>query len=173
MSEQVTKQVAVETLAEGHRLLFEAIDPLSGDLIDKHGLGGGEWSIKDLIGHLESWERAALDTIEDRRAKRSPRIRQLVHDAESMNSFNASEVDRKRTRRWEEQRAAYQVTHDLLIETIAEMDDSEWSNPDDEGWTLGMQVGSNTGAPERPFGHVFAHIEDVRNVVHLARGGSG
>src|SRR5262245_66194369 len=40
--------------------LMTAIDPGAFETV---GLGGGDWPLKDLLGHLEAWEQHALDAI--------------------------------------------------------------------------------------------------------------
>ena len=61
-----------------------------------------------------------------------------------------------------------------LIGQIDGMTDEEWSSKvryeTERRWTAASLLGSITGAPQRPFGHAFAHIPDLEAFVSSLRG---
>jgi hypothetical protein len=59
-----TRTEAIGILERERRATLELIDRLPARAITTRGLGGGDWSPKDLIGHLESWEQHALDALD-------------------------------------------------------------------------------------------------------------
>jgi hypothetical protein len=59
----IARAEAIGRLREQRATTLALIDELSSRARTTPGLGGGEWSAKDLLGHLESWERHALDAL--------------------------------------------------------------------------------------------------------------
>jgi hypothetical protein len=176
--------VSGETAEQAASILEEgaaALDALLGRLDEAAGgargtIGGGAWSARDLVGHIETWEQVALDTVEDVLAGRPPRIRQVVTDMASLDRFNAAEVERKAARGWAEALASFHKTHDRLLRTIRGLGPDEWGRRPagrEEGEaarTLGEEVGSSLGAPGKPFRHVWAHLDDLAAFVAVAEG---
>ena len=67
----VSRAEALTTLAEGQAELDRLVGGMSnGALARRATIGGGDWSAKDLIGHIASWEALALEHIENTRAGR-------------------------------------------------------------------------------------------------------
>ncbi|MGE0057491.1 MAG: DinB family protein, partial [Dehalococcoidia bacterium] len=57
----------IEALATLQRLrgeLLALVEQMTLDQLEHHGLGGGDWSVKELLGHLESWEEHVLGALE-------------------------------------------------------------------------------------------------------------
>ena len=59
-----SRRSALCILADGHARVRDLIAQLPPRARTTPGLGGGDWSPKDLIGHLETWERFALDALD-------------------------------------------------------------------------------------------------------------
>ena len=55
-----SREEALAIIRSDRRTLLTLIDRLPARALSRAGLGGGDWSPKDLIGHLESWEEHAL-----------------------------------------------------------------------------------------------------------------
>ncbi len=55
---------ALRVLGEDHESVRELVERLgSDDLARPATIGGGDWSAKDLLGHLTSWEEHALEAL--------------------------------------------------------------------------------------------------------------
>lgn len=159
---------AVDVLESGHETLMALVAELSPERgSEPRALGGGDWSVKDLIGHVETWEQVALDSLEDFRSGAPARIGQIVTGRESLDTFNLGEVRRKAESQWTDALHSYQETHRRLVGELRAMSDEEWNAPipDRPEGSLGDGLGSNTGAPGKPFGHVFAHLDDLKAFV--------
>lgn len=92
-------------------------------------IGGGEWSARDLIGHIDSWEEIALEALEDWRASRRPWIEgHFERGAEGIDELSARAVQEARALALSqvEQRAA--EVHRRLLAAIAGMSDAEWEH---------------------------------------------
>ena len=81
-------------------------------------LGDGTWSVKDLLGHLASWEARALEIIGVRPKN--------DHAFASADEFNAHHLDDKRSWSLEEVWRYYDDVRSELVSTIDQMDDERW-----------------------------------------------
>jgi hypothetical protein len=142
--------------------LLEALAPRARTV---RGLGGGAWSPKDLLGHLESWERHALDAIAawDEGA---PAPIDVAFRTLSLAAINEREVARKAT--WSFRRIASSAssTHQELIDAIRAMTDERWGRPATPRARvpLGDRLGQIlTG--KGPFGHDGAHHPSLESFV--------
>src|SRR5438309_4032353 len=74
MSES-TRQEALATLQQGNDALAALFAQLSPDQMVKAAtIGGGDWSAKDLLGHIAFWEELAAQTLAEWRAGQRPSI---------------------------------------------------------------------------------------------------
>jgi hypothetical protein len=161
-----TRQEASAILARGDRLVHELLDGLPEDtLVESATIGGGDWSAKDLVGHLTLWEEEALTTIEECRRGERPSIDAVFTD-DGTDELNDREVERRAGTPLDEVRARAADVHERLLAELAAMTDQEWAQP--PAWegsphgSLGEVLGGILGAPEQPFGHTFAHEADLR-----------
>jgi hypothetical protein len=134
----------------------------------KRGLGGGEWSPKDLLGHLESWEQHALGAIEAwARGAAAPIDAELR--ASGVNALNARTFEEKARRAYSRQLASTERTRDRLLDAIASIPDERWASPATSRarTPLGHGIGRILGGPEGPFRHDGAHLPSLRAFVDL------
>jgi hypothetical protein len=139
--------------------LLAAIDPAA---FETAGLGGGTWSPKDLVGHLETWEENALDAIDAwDRGDRSPVAAKL--QALGTDGFNAQEVDRKAATPGEAVRTSAAATHARMLERFAALSDDGWSAAPVAGdeKTAAEQLGGILGGDLGLFRHDPDHWPDL------------
>ncbi len=150
-------------LIQKHAQEFEdLVIKVPENLATRRGVVGGDWSVSDLVGHIETWEEAALRTIES--WPKDPDNPQW----QAIDDFNAKHVESKRARSWQENWSSYQDTHKRLIDAVASIPDKEWNSVmegAEDTRTLGQRVAGNLAAPKMPFGHVTAHLDDLRAAI--------
>jgi hypothetical protein len=178
---QPTRQEAIETLEEGHARVKELMSGLSeDDLIRAATIGGGDWSAKDLIGHLATWEEVALRTLQEFQKGEIPWVERdegpfSPPATGKVDAFNARSVAEKQQRSVGEVRSGADRTHRELVEAIQALSEEEWTakptypTPMDRRRRLVTLLGSVLGAPQRPFGHAFAHLPDLEAYVASVR----
>lgn len=163
--EQLTRGGAIAILREGHEDLFDLIDGMSEDTKTKRPAVGEHWSVIDLLGHIETWEGLALETIRDWRARKEPTSRKRIAAAGGVDGFNAAEIEAKRSQPTSSVIQSAGVTYQELIEAIDELTDPEWTEPPffktDRQETLGEMVGRVLGADTGLFRHFEDHIADL------------
>jgi hypothetical protein len=166
-----SRETAVETLEEGHRLITELAERLSEpDFARGATIGGGDWSAQDLVAHLTTWEEVALEALEEWRQGARPTAETELFGTEGgVDDFNAKTVEAKRAHSAAEIREAATRVHEALVTQIGELSDEEWNArapyPTERRRHLFELLGSILGAPKRPFGHAFAHVDDLQAYV--------
>jgi len=162
---------AIEVLESGNRAIRELLELIDADeLVRPRTMGGGAWSVKDLLGHIAFWEELALDTIDDWRRHERPGVMAIFERGPAgTDEANAENQARTVKESPSEVHARLENAHRALVGSIGAMLDSEWSAAtffeDPEHHNLGELLGSVVGAPNKPFGHVDAHLDELRAYV--------
>jgi len=139
--------------------LFSRLDEAA--LMRPATIGGGEWSAKDLIGHIAFWEELALEAIDASRAGRKPAVDEFKNadEANAHNQRNTAPQSLAETRKRAE------AAHHAITAAIQAMSDQEWSaplgGPSSQSRTLGERVGGILGGPRGAFDHAWAHLDDL------------
>lgn len=177
---QPTIAEAIETLEEGHARVGELLRRLDDAAFEAPAtIGGGDWSAKDLLGHLATWEDLGLRSLDEWRRGEMPWIERPegVFSAPAtgkVDAFNARTVAEFRTVPADAARGRAEDVHRRLVAALSELAPHEWTakatyeTPNDRRRRLGTLLGSILGAPQRPFGHAFAHLDDLRRYVDSA-----
>lgn len=143
--------------------LFAALS--DADAITPGTIGGGEWSAKDLMGHLAFWEELAIEAIDAWRGGRIPRA-ESIFTADDVDAINAENFAQTAAQSLEELRRRAQESHQRIVALIGSLSDEEWNSKPayetERRKRLSEMLGAVLGAPKRPFGHAFAHEADLR-----------
>lgn len=176
-----SRDEALATLADGQARVDQLLGHLSNAQLTRPAtIGGGDWSAKDLIGHLATWEALALQTIQEWQRHEIPWVErdEGVFSAPAtgkIDAYNARAVVEKEGQDMAEVRAEAERVHRDLIAAIDSVGDQEWAKtafyptPNGRRRKLATLVGSVLGAPQRPFGHAFAHLPDLEAYVAKVR----
>jgi hypothetical protein len=160
---------AIRILTEQRAETLALLERLPPRARTRPGLGGGAWSPKDLLGHLESWEQHALDALAAwDRNERAPI--DLALRREGLTSVNRREVERKATRSYPSIVARAARTHARLLDAIGSMSDQRWHAPATSRGRkpLGHRLGQLL-VGVGPFGHDQAHLPSLRAFVRDGR----
>lgn len=153
-----TRRRAISILRSGRAQTRELIEQIPRSRLTTPGLGGGEWSAKDLIGHLASWEAFALDALAAwERGERAP-IDDLQFTV-STSRINRGNVERKASWSLAKVRRDAERTHRELLDTLGSLSDTRWRRPVSPRGRkpLGVRLGGILGGPSGPFRHDEAH----------------
>jgi DinB superfamily len=161
-----TRKEALAIVRGDRDRLLALLERLPARALSRTGLAGGDWSPKDLMGHLESWEEHALEAMaaweQGRRAAIDRDLKTL-----GLDGVNAREVERKKATPAREAFDRAARTHASLIEAIEGVDETRWEAPvrGRSGRSLGVRVGNILGGPEGFFKHDRAHLDEVETFV--------
>jgi uncharacterized damage-inducible protein DinB len=161
MSEDVPGRLdAIRLLREDRARTTKLLRRLSTDLFVETGLGGGAWSPKDLVGHLETWEQHALDALEAiERGEPAPIAQQQL----DTDALNLREVERKAGLSAEAIARSAATTHGRLLAALEALPDERWNAPEGEGTerTVADRLGSILGGSRGFFRHDPDHWDDL------------
>jgi hypothetical protein len=153
---------ALAALQAGQDELDRLVNQLTDAQLDEPGTLPGGWAAKDVVGHVAFWEELGLETIDSFRGGITPRVATTETDA--LNAQNQAE---QAGRSIFELRNRAGDAHEALLGVLHTLTDAEWHArvpwPDDR--VLGDYLGGVLGAPDRPFGHAYAHLDDLRKFV--------
>jgi len=165
---------ALATLEAGQEELGSLFGRLTdAELSQPATIGSGEWAAKDLMGHIAFWEELALETIDAWRAGRRPRVEDISGPA-GTDRANADNQARTAPQSTAEIRSRAASAHQALLAALQSLSDAEWHAPAPyqaaTQASLGDMLGGVLGAPNYPFGHTYAHLDDLRSYVRSRRG---
>jgi hypothetical protein len=153
---------AIGILEAGDSRLRALTDRLTTDEIcTTSTIGGGEWSVKDLLGHIAFWEERALATLDDWRAQR-------VLSPSNVEGWNADNHRQSAGQPLAAVRERASLAHDKLIAAIRSVTEANWAAAVVVGGrslSLGERIGEITGGPKGAFDHVDAHRRDLESYV--------
>jgi len=162
--QDVMRADALATLQDGDARIQDLLAGLTPDQMTAPAtIGSGDWSAKDLVGHLAFWEELALSalTVWSRGAEPD-----MVGAVDEVNAAN-----HVRKAKWSLERvvAESREVHERLIREIEALSDREWTAPAPKSFArregLGARLGGLTGAADGMFRHAFAHLGDLRGYV--------
>jgi hypothetical protein len=163
----------MRTLEEEMREVLALYDRLPTRARTTTGLGGGDWSPKDLLGHLESWQGYALEALDAWDEGHGPPIDAVIWST-GTSAVNREAVERKSSRRPADQRRRAEATHERLMARLAGLSDTRWRRPGtSRGRTpVGARLGDLLGGTPGPFRHAGAHLPQLRAFVEDRTRGS-
>jgi len=156
---------AIAALQRGDRALTRLLAPLPTRALTRPGIGGGDWSPVDLVGHLESWERHALGALAAwARRERAPI--DVALRSRGLDAVNAEELGANAGRPPSVVLRRARRTHAELVAAIRDIPDGAWQRPPlTSGRPLALRVGGILGGPGGPFRHADAHLPELRAFV--------
>jgi len=162
-----SRDEAVRILVETRQVTDALVADLEPRQLDEiRGLGGGSWSIKDLLGHLATWEERGLFFAG---------VREHPGTAEpsTTDDFNRFHVERKSAWSPEEVVADSETVRAALIAAISDMPDERWREKIQTRTgksALGLVLGNVlAGAKYGLFAHDLAHYRDLKAAVTAER----
>jgi Mycothiol maleylpyruvate isomerase N-terminal domain len=159
---QPSKAEALAIVRDDREAILALVERLPSRALSLAGLGGGDWSPADLIGHLESWEQHALEAMAAwERGERAAIDRDLEDGG--VDAVNARDIERKKDTAPPDAFTRAAATHAALIDAIEPLSDARWAEPVRSGGarSLGERVGGILGGPEGPFTHDRAHLPEL------------
>ena len=167
-----TRRAAIRIIEEGHAEIRGLIDRLRPRDVTRQEIGRGRWSAKDVIGHMATWERFALEALEA-----WDRDRPWARESDLWNSVsrtNVAELERHRRLSTPVVRRRADAAHEDLLARLRAMSDARWRAPaTSRGRSpLGSRLGGILSGPGGPFRHAEEHLRDLRIFVEGATGRS-
>ena len=167
----LSQQEALRILEQEHRSVRALIGRLSpADFERPATIGDGDWSARDLLSHLTSWEQHALDAL-DAWGRGEPAPLQRPLRAKGLNALNAETLAADRNRSPSSVRRRFDEVHRRLVTEIRKVSTAAWQSPPTARARrpLGDVLGGILSGPDGPFAHASAHLEDLGAFVESVR----
>jgi DinB family protein len=161
----ITRHDAIDLLEGGHARIGRLLKQLPQHWMARPGIGGGEWTPKDLVGHLCFWEENVLEAIAAwDRGERAPIDRAIY--TRSIALINAEGVRTRSRHTLARVSRDWDNVHGELIRTIRTMPDARWEKPATPRGrkSMGHRMGQLLIGRE-PFTHADAHLKDLESFV--------
>jgi DinB superfamily len=157
-----TRDEAIDVVRADRAHTLELIERIAPNALTLPGLGGGEWSPKDLLGHLESWEEHALGSLDAWERGEEPPVGHHLRTI-GTDELNRREVERKKDRSLEDTWASVGMTHERLLDRFAALSDARWGEPAGAGdeVTVGERLGGVLGGQLGGFRHDPDHWDEL------------
>ncbi len=157
-----TRREAIRILERSRSETLALMDQLPRRALTTPGLGGGDWSPRDLIGHLASWEEFALDALAAWDRDEPAPIDGLWRSM-STSRINSQNVERKAGLPPSRVRRDAERVHAELIAAIRGMSDARWRGPVTSRGRkpLATRLGGILGGTGL-FGHDESHLPTLR-----------
>jgi|SRR5690348_6256909 len=137
------------SLGQERAALLDAIKDLPDDFLDRKGVVG-EWSIKNVLGHLVAWESAVTEFLPERVATGArPAIFALIGDDE--DGWNAREVASREHLTPRQELNEFERSRQALLQTLRELGEEMLSREHPwKGWdgTVAAYVLDSVGGHE-------------------------
>jgi hypothetical protein len=158
-----TRAEAIRILERGRSETLALLEQLPRRALTIIGLGGGEWSPKDLLGHLASWEEFALDALAAWDRDEAAPVDGLWRTV-STTAINRQNVERKAPWPFAKVRREAGRTHAELLETIRAMGDARWRGTVTSRGRkpLATRLGAILSGPGGGFRHDESHLPTLR-----------
>jgi hypothetical protein len=161
----ITRQEAIDILERGHGRIRRLVRRIPAHRMARPGVGGGDWTPKDLVGHLCFWEENVLEALEAWNAgERAPIDREIYE--RSIGAINEAGVRRRSRHTLARVLRDWDNVHGELIRAIRTMPDARWENPATPRGrkALGHRMGQLL-LGRGPFEHADAHVKDLEEFV--------
>lgn len=125
----------------------------------------GEWSVKDILAHIETWDRRFLGWIEvDERGEELPDPKPgLIWD--DLDGINQQSFEQNKQRSLADVRAGYAESYRLLLAKAESLPEENLLDPKRYAWTNGDPLWQYFAA--NSYGHYGEHIEQIRRTAEL------
>ena len=158
-----SRREAIRLLERSRTDLLALIDGLSPRAMNRHAIGRGKWSPKDVVGHLATWEGFSVEALVAwDRGRGWHRESELW--TRGVDPTNRLELERKGKLSAPEVRRRADATHEELMSRLRTMSDTRWRKPATPRGRrpLADRLGGILGGPAGPFRHDEAHLGELR-----------
>ncbi len=159
MHTQTTQAELVAKLERNCAELFDAIAGLTEEQLTTVPVTG-DWTVKDVVGHIAYWEGVILDHVRESLIEGRPRP---LRDDESNQMVNDREAAKRKTRPWERVRAEFQSVRTALVDKTKSLSETDLAFQVPKPWWGETGFYSVGWMIERDaIGHCREHIEHIK-----------
>ncbi len=152
----MNKDELLDALEDGREQLIEAIDDLSDEALTEPGVVG-DWSVKDILAHLNAWEAELIKLLWQARQGQKPTVAQ-VEDSE-IDARNQAYYEQSRQRPLERVLADFEGIRHQTIRRVEAFSNKELTDPARFAWLKGRALWERIA--EDSYAHDAEHATDI------------
>lgn len=134
----MTREQVLEAIQREHARFLDAIDGVAPQDITSEKVVG-EWTIKDMLGHIAMWMGVAIKFIEEYKLDEMPKSLGLKDDA-AVEAFNARGWEARHELPLGHVRDEFDAAYRKLIAAVEKLDDTELNAPLRAPWEKGVTL---------------------------------
>ncbi len=155
----ISKEEILNSLRTGRAELEAALAGLSAEQMLRPGTCGGEWSVKDLMGHIAAWEQHLL--ADYARLFAGQPVREFAGD-EEVDRINAATFARCREAPLAEMQAEFARSYRRVLAWVEGASEEQLARPYLYGMSVGEFIRIDT------YTHYAEHLPHLRELVREA-----
>lgn len=154
MSDPTNKAELLAEMRKGYANFEALLGRLSDAQLTTPGVNG-EWSVKDILVHLATWQRRMSQRMQAiARGEDGLRLEPVIDNDEKMNAFNDATFAANRSRPLDEVRAEFRGAYQQLLADVEVANERDLFDPQRFAWLEGASLWQNVA------GNSFAHYEE-------------
>jgi hypothetical protein len=139
MSDPTNKAELLTRLDDGHAAFEALLAPLSEAQLTASGVNG-DWSIKDILVHLTTWQGRASQRFVAAQSGEQPQLDPPIQTEEEMNAFNDRTFAANQSRLLNEVQRDFHATYQRFRANIAALSDKDLFETDRFPWMQGSPL---------------------------------
>jgi len=152
MEEQMNKRLLLDKIRSRQIDFEQVITPLSEEQLTMPGVNG-DWSIKDVLAHLVSWQKRTIDRLDAAAQNKEPTTPPVAND-EEVNNLNQRFYEENKERSLSEVLADFKTTYLRMLETVEAMREEDLFDAQKFPWNGGTPLWENVA------GNTYEHIDE-------------
>lgn len=165
MVEQVDKARILDEMRTNYAVLEGILTPLGETQMTTEGVMG-EWSIKDILAHIASWQHRLLAWLNAAIRREGPAI-SGPDNVEEMDALNAQFYQENKSRSLDEVLTDFRTTYLQIIDVVQAMHEEDLTNPDRFVWAEGRPLWRLVAGDT--YEHYQEHIGQVKEWLARAK----
>lgn len=158
MSEPTTRAELLAAMQAGYEKFNALLAPLNEAQLTEPG-ASDDWSIKDILVHLATWQGRAAQALEAAKRGEQPQFDTPINTPEEMNRFNDATFAANRARSLAEVEQDFRTSYQRLFASVEALGEADLFEPGHFAWMEGDALWKK--AEGDTFGHYDEHAPPI------------
>ncbi|HEX4204626.1 MAG TPA: DinB family protein [Ktedonobacteraceae bacterium] len=154
MSTPTNKAELLEMMEHSYTAFEALLAPLSEAQLTESGVSG-DWSLKDILAHLATWQGRAAQIFEAAQHNQQPQLTPSIKTDEEIDQFNNTTFAANRSRPLAEVKQDFHASYQQLLAATEALGEGDLFDPGRFAWMEGNALW--TTAEGDTFGHYNEH----------------
>ncbi len=160
------KSTLIDTIRRSQAAMEQAIAPLSEQQVTNPGVTG-EWSIKDILAHIVTWERVLLDRLRAAASDTTPTFASFP-DGPQFAELTEADIDRindqfyrqNKDRTTRDVLTEFKAISPQIVEIVQMLPEDDLLNPQRFAWAKGQPLWEYVSGDT--YEHIDEHLDSIQ-----------